>query len=91
MTSSRDVEKKPSELCPPSTRVWKVFGGSGPVDEVHGDVEVVEEVKVDMVEEVETLHEDRLGKTGPQEQEEEQDSSAPHWLYRKQTSPWTPQ
>ena len=71
--------------------MWKLSCGSGPVDEVHGDVEVVlyvEEVQVDMVEDADTLHEDRLGKTGPEEQEEEQGSCAPHWLYRKQTSPW---
>ena len=69
--------------------------GSGSVDEVDGGVEVVlyvEEVKVDVEEDVDTLHEDRLGRTGPKEQdEEEQGSGAPHWLYRKQTSPWRPQ
>ena len=94
VTSSRDVEKKPSELCPPNTSVWKLSCGPGSVDEVHGDMEVVlyvEEVHVDMVEDEDVLHEDRLGKTGPQEHEKEQGSTAPHWLYRKQTSPCRPQ
>ena len=75
--------------------MWKWSCGSGSIDEVDGGVEVVlyvEEVKVDVVEDVDSLHEDRLGRTGPQEQdEEEQGSGAPHWLYRKQTSPWRPQ
>ena len=90
MTSSTDVEKKPSELCPPRTRVSKLSCGSGPVDEVERGVEVVlsvEEVLVALVEDEETLHEDRLGRTGPEEQDEEQGSGVPHWLYRKQTSP----
>lgn len=81
-------------LCPLSTRVWKLSCGPGPVDEVHERVEVVlsvEEVHVAVVEDEETLQEDRLGRTGPEEQEEEQGSGTPHWLYRKQTSPWRPQ
>ena len=81
MISSRDVEKKTSEHCPPNTSVWKLSCGSGPVDEVGVDVVVVlyvEEVQVDMVEDEDTLHVERLGKTGPQEQEEEQGSTAPH-------------
>ena len=62
--------------------MWKWSCGSGSIDEVDGGVEVVlyvEEVKVDVVEDVDSLHEDRLGRTGPQEQEEEeQGSDAPH-------------
>ena len=60
--------------------------GSGPVDEVEWGVEVVLSVEEVLVDE-ETLHEDRLGRTGPEEQDEEQGSGVPHWLYRKQTSP----